>query len=78
MTTTPYLPEDPQARFREIYDALNAERRWWRHASPLRFAAMAALTCPDLPRQAQNSRDRHPPRDRESPERRRMVRAAGL
>lgn len=50
MKTTPYLPDDPRARFREIYDALNAERRWWRQASPLRFAAMAALTCPGKPK----------------------------
>ncbi len=50
MTTTPYLPNDPQTRFREIYEALNAERRWWRDASALRFAAMAALTCPGRPK----------------------------
>jgi len=50
MTPTPYLPDDPLARFRDIYDALNAERRWWREASPLRFAAMGALTCPGTPR----------------------------
>jgi hypothetical protein len=50
MTSTPYLPEDPLARFRDLYEALNAKRPWWREASPLRFAAMAALTCPGTPR----------------------------
>lgn len=50
MTSTPYLPENPLWRFKDIYEALNAERRWWRGASPLRFAAMAALTCPGTPR----------------------------
>ncbi|MHC4696657.1 MAG: DUF4003 family protein [Planctomycetota bacterium] len=49
MTPTPYLPDDPLARFRNMYEALNAERRWWREASPLRFAGMAALTCPGTP-----------------------------
>jgi hypothetical protein len=50
MTATPYLPDNPLARFTDIYNALNAERRWWRDASPLRFAAMGALTCPGTPR----------------------------
>lgn len=50
MAATPYLPDDPLARFKDIYDALNAERRWWREAEPLRFAAMAALTCPGTPK----------------------------
>jgi hypothetical protein len=49
MAPTPYLPEDPLARFGDMYEALNAERRWWREAAPLRFAAMAALTCPGMP-----------------------------
>ncbi len=40
------LPEDPVARFREIYDALNAERGWWSDASSLRFSAVTAITCP--------------------------------
>ena len=49
MMSTPYLPDDPLSRFQELYLALNAERRWWREASPLRFAAMSALTCPGTP-----------------------------
>lgn len=40
------MPDNPLARFEDLYEALNAERRWWREASPLRFAAVAALTCP--------------------------------
>lgn len=46
MPTKSELPEDPLARFREMYEALNAQRSWWRDASPLRFAAISALTCP--------------------------------
>ena len=46
MTKTFTLPEDPLARFHEIHDALNAERRWWQGASTLRFAAITAMTCP--------------------------------
>ncbi len=44
-----HLPDDPLSRFRELYDALNAERGWWSDASPLRFAAVSALTCPGDP-----------------------------
>ncbi len=43
------LPADPLARFRAIYDALNAERGWFSDASPLRFSAVTALTCPGEP-----------------------------
>ncbi|MFQ5411532.1 MAG: DUF4003 family protein [Phycisphaerae bacterium] len=46
MSQEPTLPEDPLGRFREIYDALNAERRWWGDPSTLRFAAVSAITCP--------------------------------
>jgi len=42
----PQLPADPVSRFRQIYDALNAERGWFGEASPLRFAAVTAITCP--------------------------------
>ncbi len=45
MTTKQDLPKNPLARFQEIYDALYADRRWWRDASPLRFAAISAITC---------------------------------
>jgi hypothetical protein len=41
-----YLPDDPAGRFREVYEALNAERPWWDDASALRFAAVSATTCP--------------------------------
>jgi len=40
---------DPLTRFKAIYDALNAERGWWSDASSLRFAAVAAVTCPETP-----------------------------
>lgn len=49
MTRTLQLPEDPLSRFESIYEALNAERGWWNDASPLRFAAVSALTCPGAP-----------------------------
>lgn len=45
MHTPLELPHDPAGRFREIHDALNAERGW-NDASPLRFAALAAISCP--------------------------------
>ena len=41
MTRPIELPDNPSARFREIYDALNAERGFLQDASPLRFAAMS-------------------------------------
>jgi Protein of unknown function (DUF4003) len=43
------LPENPLARFEELYDALAGERSWWRDPSPLRFASMSALTCSGSP-----------------------------
>jgi len=46
LRTKQELPKNPLARFQEIYDALCAERRWWRDDSPLRFAAISAITCP--------------------------------
>ena len=46
MVNAPYLPEDPLERFTAIYAALNAERSWRESASPLRFAALTAVTCP--------------------------------
>jgi len=39
------VPKAPLPRFTEIFEALNAERSWFSDASPLRFAAVAALTC---------------------------------
>ena len=39
------LPKDPLSRFRDIYEALNAERSWYQGASPLRFAALSAMMC---------------------------------
>lgn len=44
-----YLPSDPLARFVDLYETLNADRGWWQDASCLRFAAMAAVTCPGEP-----------------------------
>ena len=49
MEISPYLPEDPLGRFEDLYAALNAERGWWSEAASLRFAAMAAVTCPGEP-----------------------------
>ncbi len=46
MTTKHQLPTDSLARFQEIYAALCSERSWWRDSSPLRFAAISAITCP--------------------------------
>ncbi len=46
MSQTPYVPDDPMARFRAVYDALNAGRRWYQNASSLCFAAMIAVRCP--------------------------------
>ncbi|MFC1851806.1 DUF4003 family protein [candidate division CSSED10-310 bacterium] len=40
------LPADPMVRFREIYDALNTQRGFWGDSTPLRFAALTALSCP--------------------------------
>ena len=51
MANTAYLPEDPLARFTAIYAALNAERSWRESASPLRFAALTAVTCPGEPQE---------------------------
>lgn len=52
------LPNDPLERFTQIYRALNADRGWFSDASPLRFAAMAALMCPGSPDSvAQSIRD---------------------
>ena len=44
-----YLPQNPLQRFTDIFAALNTDRGWFSDASPLRFAAVAALTCPGEP-----------------------------
>lgn len=44
-----HLPKDPHQRFTDIFEALNAERGWFSDPSPLRFAAVAALTCAGEP-----------------------------
>jgi hypothetical protein len=36
-------------RFKNIYAALERERRWWRSTFPLRYAAIAALQCEGRP-----------------------------
>lgn len=46
---SPQLPTDPLRRFVRLYDALNRDRGFWGDASSLRFAAMAAVTCPGEP-----------------------------
>ncbi len=38
-----HLPANALARFIDIYNALNAERGWFSDATPLRFAAIAAI-----------------------------------
>jgi len=38
------IPENPLARFRSIYEALEKDRRWWRDSRRLRYAAMAAIS----------------------------------
>lgn len=45
-----YLPEDALQRFIALHDSLNEGRGWLSDASPLRFAAMAAVTSPGDPR----------------------------
>jgi len=40
------VPEDPLARFQDLYSALNADRSWFQSAAPLRFAALAAMCIP--------------------------------
>ena len=51
----PTLPADPLGRFTRLYDALNRDRGWWGDASSLRFAAMAAVTCPGEPSEVANT-----------------------
>jgi hypothetical protein len=46
MSKNMVLPTDPLNRFRDLYEAFNAERGWFGDASSLRFAAMTAVTCP--------------------------------
>ena len=36
-------------RFKDLYAALEQERRWWRSTVPLRYAAIAALQCEGRP-----------------------------
>lgn len=45
------LPAEPLTRFTEIYNALNAARGWFSDATPLRFAAIAAIVIPGDPEQ---------------------------
>lgn len=40
------IPADPLARFRQIYDALNADRSFFTDAGHLRFAAISAVAAP--------------------------------
>ncbi|MAG55244.1 MAG: hypothetical protein CMJ83_03035 [Planctomycetes bacterium] len=40
------IPSDPAQRFREIHNALDQDRSWFQGATSLRFAAVAAITCP--------------------------------
>jgi len=49
MSQPPHLAADPLNRFRDLYDALNAERGWFGDPSSLRFAAMTAVTCQGSP-----------------------------
>lgn len=46
-----YLPQDPLRRFVDLFAALDAERGWFDDVASLRFAAMAAVTCPGQPHQ---------------------------
>lgn len=43
------IPEDPISRFRDLYAALEKDRRWWRDSRRLRYAAMAAVGCEGTP-----------------------------
>ncbi|UCD25564.1 MAG: DUF4003 family protein [Gemmatimonadota bacterium] len=43
------IPEDPMSRFRDLYAALEKDRRWWRDTRRLRYAAMAAVGCEGTP-----------------------------
>lgn len=45
------LPAEPLSRFTEIYNALNAPRGWFSDATPLRFAAIAAIIIPGDPQE---------------------------
>jgi hypothetical protein len=40
------IPDDPLARFREVYEALEEERGFFGDATALRFAAVTAIACP--------------------------------
>ncbi len=44
-----YVPEDPLARFSEIHDALDIERKWMGDKVPLRLAAVCLITTPGDP-----------------------------
>ena len=46
MSSRVNLVPNPLDRFRELYEILNTDRAWFHDASPLRFAAMTAVTCP--------------------------------
>lgn len=50
-----YLPPDPLARFKELYQALDADRGWFGDPSSLRFASIAALTCEGEPAEVAKS-----------------------
>ena len=49
MSQTPHLPVNPLNRFQDLYESLNADRGWFSDPSPLRFAAMTAITCQGTP-----------------------------
>jgi hypothetical protein len=49
VSTSVATPESFVDRFKDIYAALEQERRWWRSTVPLRYAAIAALQCEGRP-----------------------------
>ena len=55
MSPVPDLPTNPLQRFLDLYEALDADRGWFGDASPLRFAAMTAITCPGSPAEVATS-----------------------
>jgi hypothetical protein len=50
-----YVPKDPLRRFLDILAALDAQRGWFADVGPLRFAAMAAITCTGEPQRVADS-----------------------
>ena len=43
------IPDNPLARFRSIYEALETDRRWWRDSGRLRYAAVATICTDGIP-----------------------------